>query len=188
MIILTGFGPYAKYKDNVSGKIVQALDITDFNLKIKKYILSVSWNSSIRGYKEILNRASFFPHFVILLGIHSSKYYHLETRAWNFAYGNDIYNHLKFGIIKYKLNLWLKTKLDIRKMYSSLKKIETNVKLSNFPGFYLCNYLYYWALSLSNDQYPVLFIHIPYNESISKGTEIISKIIQNIISVNDKLI
>ena len=187
MIILTGFGPYNNYRDNVSNKVVQALDITDFNIQIRKLILPVSWNSSVRHYKEILNKLSSTPNIVILLGIHSSKHYCLENLAWNFAFGKDIDNRIKFGIIRNKFNLWLRTNLDVKRIYSMLKK-QIDIKLSNFPGFYLCNYIYYWALSLSNDHYPVLFIHIPHRETISKGVENISKIIKNITLFYDQLV
>lgn len=183
MIILTGFGPYANYRDNVSATIVKNLDITNFNLEIRKQILPVSWNSSIKHYKDILDGVSSKPDIVLLLGIHSSKHYNLENSAWNFAFGRDIDTHIRFGAIKYKFNLSLQTILDIKKLYAILKN-RINVKFSNFPGFYLCNYIYYWALSLSSDQYPVLFIHIPHNESVSKGIEIISKLIKIIIQID----
>jgi len=183
LIILTGFGPYSNYKNNISSKIVQALDITEFNLKIKKQILSVSWKSSVKQYKEIIKNLSSKPDNVILLGIHSSKHYYLENFAWNFAFGKDIDNQIKFGVIRYKMNLCLKTKLDLKKIYDALKD-RINLKLSNFPGFYLCNYIHYWALSLSYNLYPVLFIHIPHKECVRRGTETISKII-NMISLLD---
>lgn len=185
MIILTGFGPYNNYRENISNKIVNVLDNTDINIQIRKQILPVSWNSSVRQYKEILNQLSSTPDFVILLGIHSSKHYCLENIAWNFAFGKDIDNRIKFGIIRNKLNIWLKTNLDVEQIYSLLRK-RINIKLSNFPGFYLCNYIYYWALSLSNNHYPVLFIHIPHRENISKSIEVISKLIKTIIIINDK--
>lgn len=179
MILLTGFGPYDNYKENISCSIVQNFEIVDLDIDIKKEILPVSWKLSIRLYQDILNRLSRKPKIVILLGIHSNKRYHLEKLGWNIALGQDIENHIKIGIIRYNLRLWLKTTLNLRKLYSLLKK-NMDIKLSYFPGTYLCNYLYYWALSLSNKKYPVIFIHIPNNENLSRGIENIRKIIRTI--------
>jgi pyrrolidone-carboxylate peptidase len=179
LIVLTGFGPFANYKENISCSIIQSLKFNNNNLEIKKLILSVNWKYSINKYKKFLNKQLVLPQFVILLGIHSKRYYLMESYAWNFAFGNDIDNHIKFGFIKWKLNLWLKTQFNIDKILSILSN-RINIKCSYFPGFYLCNYIYYWAILLSRKQYPVLFIHIPQDENLKNGTEIIYKIIQNI--------
>lgn len=182
MIILTGFGPYGNYKENISSLIVQNLEIADLDINIKKEILPVSWKFSIRLYQDIFNKLPRKPKIVILLGTHSNKHYHLENLGWNFAFGKDIDNHIKIGIIRYNLHLWLRTILNVRKLYSLLKE-RIDIKLSNFAGTYLCNYLYYWALSLSDKKYPVLFIHIPNNEKLNRGVEIISTIIRTINTI-----
>lgn len=179
MIILTGFDPYDNYKKNISSLIVQNLEIVDLDITIKKEILPVSWKSSIKSYQDILNRLSREPKIVILLGIHSNKHYHLEKIGWNFAFGKDNDNLIKIGIIRYNVNLCLRTILNVRGLYSLLKE-KIDIKLSNFAGTYLCNYLYYWALSLSNNKYPVIFIHIPNKENLNRGIEIISTIIRTI--------
>ena len=182
MILLTGFSPYGNYKENISSLIVQNLEIVDLDIYIRKEILPVSWKLSIRAYQDILNRLARKPKIVILLGIHSNKHYHLEKFSWNIAFGQDIENHIKIGFIRYNLRLWLKSTLNLRKLYSLLKK-KVDIKLSYFPGTYLCNYIYYWALWLSDNKYPILFIHIPDNENLNKGVEIISMIIRTLITV-----
>ncbi|MFX1280227.1 MAG: hypothetical protein ACFFA3_12485 [Promethearchaeota archaeon] len=182
MIILTGFGPYQSYRDNVSGLIVQEFESNNFELKIRKEILPVSWKSSIRLYKRVLQNSNMVPKCVILMGIQSSKHYSLECISWNFAFGKDIDNNFKFGVIKYKLNLLLKTSLDISSLYSKLRN-RMELKLSYLPGFYLCNYIYYLALSISKYQYPVIFIHIPHKESIKRGIKAVNQIIKSTISI-----
>ena len=182
MIILTGFGQYGIYKENISSLIVQNLEIEDLDIIIEKEILPVSWKLSIRTYQDLINKISRRPKIVILLGIHSNKHYYLEKLAWNFAFGKDNDNLIKFGIIRYNVHSYLRTILNVRRLYSLLKE-KIDIKLSNFAGTYLCNYLYYWALSLSNKKYPVIFIHIPNNENLNRGIEIISLIIRTINSV-----
>ena len=182
MIIVTGFGPYGKYKENVSRLIIQALESTNFEIKLRKEILPVSWKSSNKLYKQVLNTSISKPQLVILTGIHSSKHYSLEKIGLNFAFGKDIDNHFKFGVIEYKLNLWLKTTLDIAKIYSGVRN-NIDLRLSYYAGFYLCNYVYFLALLLSKNRYPVLFIHIPHKESVNRGREIMNKIIRTIISI-----
>lgn len=182
MIILTGFGPYQSYRDNASGLIVQEIESNNFELKIRKEILPVSWKSSIRLYKRVLYNSNTPPKCVILMGIQSSKHYSLETVSWNFAFGKDIDNCFKLGVIKYKLNICLRTSLDILSLYSKLKN-RMELKLSYLPGFYLCNYVYYLALSISQYQYPVIFIHIPHEESIKRGIKTVNQIIKTTISI-----
>ncbi|MFX0083652.1 MAG: hypothetical protein ACFE94_18030 [Candidatus Hodarchaeota archaeon] len=182
MILLTGFGPYGNYKENISSLIVQSLEIKDMDIEIRKEILPVSWKFSIKLYKDILNGLSKKPRIVILLGIHSNKYYHLERFSWNIALGLDIENQIKIGIIRYNARLWFKTKLNL-KLLCSLVRNKMKIKLSNFAGWYLCNYIYYWALSLSDNKYPVLFIHIPHHENLSKGIETIRMIIKTIMTI-----
>ncbi|MFX1346257.1 MAG: hypothetical protein ACFFBC_09235 [Promethearchaeota archaeon] len=180
MILLTGFTRYGNYKENVSGLIVKNLVFKNFN--IKKVILPVSWNLSINSYKNILNKLEEKPKIVILLGIHSNKHYHLEKFSWNIAFGQDNGNHIKFGMIEKNLRLWLKTPLNVRKLYSFLKN-SIDIRISYFAGTYLCNYIYYWALLLSCNEYPALFIHIPENEKLSRGISFINMIIRTIIQI-----
>ncbi|MFX1375806.1 MAG: hypothetical protein ACFFA0_08345 [Promethearchaeota archaeon] len=182
MILLTGFGPYGKYKENISYNIVKNYEINESKMEITKVILPVSWKLGIKTYKNVLNTLPKVPNFVILLGIHSNKYYHFEYISWNFVCGKDIHNQIKFGVIKPNLNFCWKTTINVKKLYSLLKK-EINIKLSYNAGTYLCNYIYYWALLLSNKKYPVLFIHIPKDEILNRGIENIRKIIRTMAMI-----
>jgi pyrrolidone-carboxylate peptidase len=180
LILLTGFARYGNYKGNVSGLIVKNLEIKDFN--IKKEILPVSWKLSINSYKNILNKLESKPKIVILLGIHSNKHYHLEKFSWNIAFGQDSGRHTKFGFIERNLRFYLKTPLNLRKLYSLLKN-AIDIRISYFAGTYLCNFIYYWALLLSCNEYPTLFIHIPDNEKLSRGINFVIKIIRTIVHI-----
>ncbi|MFX1371800.1 MAG: hypothetical protein ACFFCE_08060 [Promethearchaeota archaeon] len=181
-LILTGFGSYDNFPINLSGEIIKRFSIENEGLSIVKEIIPVSWKRSIRTYKDIFLKISSNPLLIILLGIHLSNKFHLEKIGWNFKMGKDIDNKFKFGPIKYSFYPWIKTTLNIEKAYFILNK-EINISISHFAGYYLCNYLYYWALYISKKEYPVIFIHIP-----NKGDllELVEKI-QIIISVIIKL-
>ena len=91
-------------------------------------------------------------------------------------------NKFKFGPIKISSSLWIKTPLNLSKIYSNLEDKST-ISISYFPGLYLCNYLYYWALYLSKKEYPVIFIHIPSKGDIFECIKKVRKILKVIIKV-----
>lgn len=179
--MLTGFGPFNNNDWNLSGEIVRGFNSQAKDDQIIKKILPVSWINSINSYKNIVENFRELPKLVLLLGIHQSKNLQLEKYAWNFKCGQDIDNRVKFGIIKRYNPLRLKSIIDIPKLYSSLKNV-IHISISKFPGSYLCNYLYYWALDLSKKEYTVIFIHIPakgkLNECISKIRNILETTIK----------
>lgn len=187
MIILTGFGPYSEFRRNVSGEIVDKLTLIDPNIRAIKKILPVSWTYSLKLYKRLLTHLDLIPKLVVLLGIHTSKFYHLENFSWNFAFGKDNNNKFKIGLIQYNYHLCLRTILNVNRLYSSLKN-KVNISISYYAGTYLCNYIYYHALSLSNQKYPIIFIHIPYNEEINLGIKKIVKIIETIMSMENNVV
>ncbi|NVM35725.1 MAG: hypothetical protein HWN81_09030 [Candidatus Lokiarchaeota archaeon] len=178
-LILIGFGPFGHFSTNLSGEIVKRFSIEDERFSIVKKIIPVSWKRCIRTYEEKLSRLASKPLLVILLGVHLTNIFHLENMGWNFKIGKDIDSKFKFGPIKFNFCPWIKTMLNLKKVYSVIED-KTNVSISYFAGSYLCNYLYYWALLLSKKEYPVIFIHVPNKGDLSehvKKVEIISKAI-----------
>lgn len=184
MIILAGFERYGRYSYNLSSEIVRNFKEKLDDYLIKKVILPVAWKKSISLYKDILLRIENNPKLVILLGIYSNNSISIEKIAWNFAIGNDIENKVKFGLIKLHSKLYIKTGLELKKIYSLLRD-KIKIQISSFPGLYLCNYLYYWALYLSKKRYPVVFIHIPHNGKLDRYIQIIDIIIKQIIKLSN---
>ncbi|MFX0042101.1 MAG: hypothetical protein ACFE8L_04240 [Candidatus Hodarchaeota archaeon] len=184
MIILTGFERYGKYSYNLSSEIVKNFKENLNNLSIKKVILPVAWKKSIKLYKELLLGIEKNPKLVVLLGIHTNNSISIEKIAWNFAIGNDIANKVKFGLIKLYPKPCIKTGLDLKKIYSLLRD-KIKIQISYFPGLYLCNFLYYWALYLSKKRYPVVFIHIPHKGKLGRYGQILEKIIKQIIKLSN---
>jgi pyrrolidone-carboxylate peptidase len=185
LIILIGFGPFGKYITNISSHIVDKVPLKLTEFQFKQKIIPVSWSNSIKIYKRLISNQNSRPEIVILLGIHAKKDICLENYAWNFKFGDDLDNQLKFGPIRIFPTPWLKTVLNLKAIYSNLEN-KSDIRISYFPGFYLCNYLYYWALYLSKKEYPVIFIHIPYKGNESKYVQKIEMIIRSIIKVLSK--
>jgi pyrrolidone-carboxylate peptidase len=184
MIILAGFERYGRYSYNLSSEIVRNFKEKLDDYIIKKVFLPVAWKKCINLYKDILLRIENNPKLVILLGIFSNNSISIEKIAWNFAVGNDIENRVKFGLIKAYSKLYIKTGLDLKKIYSLLRN-KIKIQISYYPGLYLCNYLYYWALYLSNKRYPVIFIHIPHNGKLNRYIQIIEIIMKLIIKLSN---
>jgi len=185
LIILTGFGPYGKYTTNLSGEIVKNFFFQNKKFQIIPKVLPVSWNKSIKIYKNLLSELNSLPELVVLLGIHSCNKIHLERYAWNFKIGDDIEHRIKFGPIRKLSSLWIKTIVNLNEIYINFKD-KRNLSISSFPGFYLCNYLYYWALYLSKKKYPVIFIHVPEKGNIYKITKEIEIILNTLIKTHFK--
>lgn len=183
MIILTGFGPYGKYTTNLSSEIVKKLIIKNHEFQIIRKVLPVSWKESINTYTNLLSKQKLAPKLVVLLGIHSCEKIHLEKYGWNFKIGDDIEHKFKFGPIKIFFSFLIKTKINLDEIYSNLKD-KRKISISFFPGFYLCNYLYYWALYYSKKEYPVIFIHVPEKGNVYEITKKIEMILNTIIRTN----
>jgi len=179
MILLIGFERFGKIFQNKSESIVKKFPNTINKCSIQKYTLPVSWKKSIEIYTNILNSLSSVPDFVILLGTHSGKEIFIERFGWNLAFGIDNNNRFKFGFIKLGKPIRIITTINLKKLYNLNKKKKIFLISSN-PGFYLCNFIYYWALLLSKKNYPVLFIHIPQSGNLDEQIIIIKEII-NII-------
>lgn len=183
LILLTGFGPYGNFAINLSSEIVKKFSCNYKEFLVVKKIIPVSWERSIRTYKKGLLELESKPRLVILLGIHSSKMFHLEKISWNFKIGGDIDNKFKFGPIKVHFKPWIKTTLKLYEIYSVVED-KRKVAISHFAGYYLCNYLYYLALHLANKEYPVIFIHVPQKGDITESIKKIDILLKAIIKTH----
>lgn len=179
-IILTGFEKFDNYSSNLSSDIVKNLNDEFQQFSLEKIILPVSWKRSIKLYQKFLNSIEFRPSLVILLGIHSKKRISFEKLALNWKSGKDMDGHYKFGFINIKKSLKFNTILNLKDIYTALK-FNIKMSISHFPGFYLCNYIYYRALDISKNEYPVIFIHIPRTGKLEDFLAYIKIIIETII-------
>ncbi len=116
------------------------------------------------------------------MGIHSKKRIYLEKVSLNWVFGKDVDGFYKMGFINIKKSLKFNTILNIKEIYKALK-YSLRLSISYFPGFYLCNYIYYWALDISKDKYPVIFIHIPGKGKLEDYLSYIKRIIEEILNI-----
>jgi len=181
-ILLTGFEKFDNFSSNLSGEIVRYFDDKIQQYSIEKLILPVSWKRSVKVYLEFLKSIQFKPYLVVLMGIHSKKRIYLEKRALNWGFGKDVDGFYKMGFINIKKPLKINTILNLKKIYKVLKN-SLKLSISHYPGFYLCNYVYYWALDISKNKYPVLFIHIPRKGKLEDYLSYIKRIIEEILNI-----
>ena len=181
-ILLTGFEKFDKLSSNLSGDIVRNFDDKFQQYSIEKIILPVSWKRSVELYLEFVKSIKFKPSLVILIGIHSKKRIYLENLSLNWGIGKDVDGFYKMGFINIKKPLKINTILNIKEIYKALG-YSLKLSISYFPGFYLCNYIYYWALDISKNKYPVIFIHIPRKGKLEDYLSYIKNIIEEILNL-----
>jgi len=180
-ILLTGFEKFDKLSSNLSSDIVRNFDDKFQQYSIEKIILPVSWKRSVELYLEFFKSIKLEPDLVILIGTHSKKRIDFEKASLNWVFGKDMDGFYKVGFINIKKSLKINTILNIKELYKALK-YSLRLSISYFPGFYLCNYIYYWALDISKNKYPVIFIHIPRKGKLEDYISYIKKIIEEIIN------
>ena len=181
-ILLTGFEKFDNQSSNLSGEIVRSFDDKCHQYSIKKIILPVSWKRSVELYKDFFKSTKLKPYLVILMGIHSKKRICLEKITLNWVFGKDVDGFYKKGFINIKKSLKLNTILNVKEIYKALK-YSLRLSISYFPGFYLCNYIYYWALDISKNEYPVIFIHLPRKGKLEDYISYVKKIIKEILNI-----
>ena len=146
-VVITYFEPFGGRTTNASKEVVSLLN----GYKIKE--LPVSWIKVATYLDEILNGE---PDYLFLIGEAGSyKSITVEKTAHNVCFGKD-----NEGVNK-----------DNEEIINGDKESKTTLlDLSNFPylisdnaGKYLCNYVYYLALSKAK-HCKVLFVHLPYIE------------------------
>ncbi len=181
MIILTGFEKFSLFSENISESLTKSFPESIQKIQIIKKVLPVSWMDSIENYKNLLTTLKGYPNLVILTGVYSGKKVLIERYAWNLAIGLDNSNKYKIGFINLAELFRKKTSLDLEKVISIINK-PNKISISSFPGFYLCNYIYFWALTLGKGNYPVIFIHLPSSVNIRRLKRNLVNIIKIIIN------
>lgn len=165
-ILIYGFKPYKEYKTNISESVVKKLKI-EKRFKVEKTILPVVFKKNI--LKKI---QEFKPDIIIGLGQKPrGRLLEIEKTAKN-VYDKDKLKIIEPGRPKrYFLNLEIKAKL-------------RGTKINYISGYYVCNFTRYIIMDFikrNRLKTKFIFIHIPNNHDIQKATDIIQKIMQEII-------
>jgi len=178
MILLTGFAKFGRFTRNLSEQLVRSFPDKVQNQVLEKKVLPVSWKESIKIYGDIIRKIRY--KLVILTGIYSGKKMLIERFGWNFAFGIDNYHNFKFSFIRLLRPIRLKTIINVSKIFNRLQELD-NISISSYPGTYICNFLYYWALYLAKGIYPVIFLHIPARGNLETMKKGVYEIIRNIL-------
>lgn len=163
-IALTGFTVFSSHSLNPTEVLVNKFKDKDY---INSEVVPVSYSKSAESAKKIEGKV------LLMMGLAAGrKEISLERYAWNERKAsipdNDgvVYNGEK---IEEDGEDRLETKIDILEIERRLQKEGIPVKISTDPGRYVCNNIYYTALSSSIR--PSLFVHFPQISDMSEEME-----------------
>jgi pyroglutamyl-peptidase len=167
-ILLTGYGPFGKIKENITESIVK--DIKNnwkYGHELKTLVMRVEWDYAEQMLMDEL--ASFGPDLVISMG-HAKNYpkLTLETRYYNCAIGEDESGKIREGgiIIADGSDIY-DTNIGIKELCNYLDRFGIELGVHGGPeGMgYLCNFAGYLSAHFSNTitsgKMKHLFLHIP---------------------------
>lgn len=176
VIYFLAFKEFAHYKKNITESISKLFPDFFHDIKIEKKILPVSWK-----YCEnfILRNPTFNQESsscMIILGMHERESLSLEMNSINFCYGKDDDGMFKFGRILKKAPFLIKTSISFNSFFRNtiLNKI---LRISFYPGIYLCNFVYYLSLYSFASKFPIILVHIPKKVELTHALNIIKLIL-----------
>lgn len=177
-LLITAFGPFGGRKVNASSLALGKLKQTDRSFNY--LILPVDHVEAPRRLREAMRRLS--PRAVLLLG-ESAKTpcIRLETKAWNeldFPIPDLGGHQPRARPIDEAAPATLPTLVDARALRRALTKAGHAVKLSEDPGRYLCNQIYFTALRRPG--VPAIFVHLPLEQRLPSSQA--AKAIQTIVA------
>ena len=182
---LTGFGKFSDIKDNPSSKVVDDLPfILAENLIIanKNTQLKVSTSACQKYNKYIednINKDTNNDnlHVIVHFGVSGDS---LQIRIENIGYNmadfgipDEDNNQPKKQKINHKMELDapISTRISVDKIVKNLK--SKKVIMSQNPGRFICNYMYFINLStFKNTNVESLFIHVPFFQEISNKEQV----------------
>lgn len=164
--LVTGFTPFLDHKVNPTQQIVGSLNENH----IETFVFDVSYKKVEKSLKDFqLNRYE----KIILLGLSSSReFISVEEIAYNEIDVDKPDNEgkiIKKQPIVEKGESTLTSSLDLERI-----KNHFDAQISDDPGRYLCNYLYYLVLRENKN---TVFIHLPKDIDVNKFTEEIKQLL-----------
>lgn len=158
-IAYTGFGPFGENKTNPTMELVALIEDTE---NVNAHVVPVSYSRSYLEAKKIDG------DILLMSGLAASrKEISIEVRAYNERKAsipdNDGLSH-NGDKIDDRTEEFLETTIQVEPLLKKLKDENISVELSTDPGRYVCNNIYYMALS--DNTRPSLFVHFPTNETM----------------------
>jgi pyrrolidone-carboxylate peptidase len=164
-VLVYGFGPYGKFRDNITEKIIGMIPSQPH---VRTVVFRVRFHK--RQFIDVLERHQ--PDVVIGLGQCTRNRAEIESRATNRKRADE-----KGSIepIRRSGAEFLSTNLDI--------KLGRQVGRSNNAGDYVCNYSMYVMLdyiSRTAGEVKFTFLHIPHDSDPRKGTALVTRAIKKL--------
>ena len=175
-VLLTGFEPFGKYKENSSWAVAEKVTACGV---VDAEVIAMRLPVSFAGVGIALRRAveECHPDVIIMLGQCAGvDYIKLERIAINMMDATIADNN---GYIPDEEPICatgaaaLFTDMDIKKLRGAVEEQGIPVKVSNSAGLYVCNRTYYEALRLCNERpgMKALFVHLPLYEGQPSAAE-----------------
>ena len=173
-VIITGFGKFSGVHENPTEKIVMSLKNEGYLAATNLTVIEVS-SKAVEEYQELMKKSFSYPKLIIHLGVHPSlNSFALESCAYNnktfrtpdqegYQPGNECISFDQDFDDK------TSTHLPLNEIADALSTQGFPVTISDDPGRFLCNYVYYRSLTgqFYNGQIrSALFVHVPPFEII----------------------
>jgi pyroglutamyl-peptidase len=172
-VLLTGFEPFGKYKENSSWAVAEKVAACGV-----EGVSVVRLPVTFAGVGTALRKAveEHCPDAIVMLGQAAGiDYIKLERIAINMMDAttpdNDGYRADEETICD-DGPAALFTNCDIKGLRKAAEESGTAVKVSNSAGLFVCNRLYYEALQLCNEKpgLKALFVHLPFYDGQPSAT------------------
>ena len=178
--LVTGYDAFEHHKYNPSELIVNAcpnevlLPDAKTRVSLQRLVMPVCGEKAWPKLKKLLDSMSKNkrPCLIIMFGLAAVRTnVELERFALNIRDGNrkDNYGHVYHGeVIQAHAPDAIRTRAPIEKAITHLKGNGFPAQISNFANTYVCNEVYFQALSYfekSRRKYCVSFVHLPLLES-----------------------
>lgn len=189
-VLVTGFGPFNKYKINSSWEAVK--DLPSMGLKCRGEQVHVEVRHMRVSYVDVRSEIAILwkeikPDICVHVGLSPSRVIKLEKYACNKGYLSPDVDFLVpiASTVHPGSPEILESTVDLDKIRRQVlfKQGEVKVELSFNAGQFLCDFIYY--LSLHINEAPVLFVHVPpLDEPYSKSelSEVIKNVVEAVLS------
>lgn len=154
-LLLTGFQSFSGREKNGSETLVNQIELNLGTTEIRKEIFPVSWHRSDQQFEQL--QKEYNPDFVISFGEGDPHAIKLETKASNEKQGIDEDQEEPSEEIEKTEIINLSTNFLLTEI--PIQHFSNPIQLSDDPGKFLCNHLYFNFLQ--NAQGDALFIHLP---------------------------
>lgn len=161
--LMSGFGPFATFATNPSIEALRPLhEQLVAGLDVRVVELPVEWDVSAALLAVELDRLA--PTLVISTGVAETDAMRFETTAYNLQWGEDNAGVVRDGERNVEGAPYeLPSELPITEMSEAMAAAGHEAVISNDPGSYLCNHVFYHLMVRALDDATMTagFIHVP---------------------------